>query len=197
MTDDLTPGQRESLDALRVSRGACPDAEILVDYEALDAPDRQRHQSHAHIAVCSRCQLALLHMRDREPSVASSWARWALPLAAVAVLAIGFTLREPTDTLIEPPDTVRGTDVQVIAPAGAVDVLRQFSWQSPIRAERYRVIVKRGSTIVWQTETTGFNVAPPPAGVIERDVEYQWQVEAIDREGDVRMTSPSQSFVVY
>ena len=40
-------------------------------------------------------------------------------------------------------------------------------------------------------------VAPPPAGTIERDVQYEWQVEALDREGNVRMTSPSQSFVVY
>jgi hypothetical protein len=76
-------------------------------------------------------------------------------------------------------------------------MIREFSWQSPIRAERYRVIVTRGSTVVWQAETTGLTVAPPPSGVLERDVQYEWQVEAIDREGSVRMTSPPQSFVFY
>jgi len=33
--------------------------------------------------------------------------------------------------------------------------------------------------------------------VLERDVPYEWRVEAIDREGNVRMTSPPQPFVVY
>jgi len=51
--------------------------------------------------------------------------------------------------------------------------------------------------VVWQTEATGLSAAPPPAGVIQRDVPYEWQVEAIDREGNVRMTSPPQPFVVY
>jgi len=50
---------------------------------------------------------------------------------------------------------------------------------------------------VWEAETAGLTVAPPPGGVLVRDVQYEWQVEAIDREGNVRMTSPPQSFVVY
>jgi hypothetical protein len=41
------------------------------------------------------------------------------------------------------------------------------------------------------------SLAPPPPGVIERDVQYEWLVEAIDREGNVRMTSPPQRFLVY
>ena len=118
------------------------------------------------------------------------------------MLAVAFTLTNggQAPPLLAPgnqTDTMRGTELQVIAPAGATELLREFTWQSPIRAERYRVIVRRGATVVWQAETSDLRLAPPPAGTIERDVQYEWQVEAMDREGNVRMTSPPQSFVVY
>jgi hypothetical protein len=126
--------------------------------------------------------------------------RWALPLAAVAVLGIALTFVDGGRPPIAPAhegDAVRGTELQAIAPAGASEMLREFSWQSPLDADRYRVIVRRGTTVVWQTETTAQRLAPPETGTIERDVQYEWQVEALDREGNVRMTSPPQSFVVY
>lgn len=207
MTDDeLTPAARAALEALRASRGPCPDGAALVDYEGLAQGDRARHAAHAHIQACSRCQLALLHMGEPGAKGAYRVVRWVLPLAAAAVLAVGLSLvfeRNDADrsgrTSVPPtdPGTVRGTEIQLVAPAGAVDSIREFSWQSPIRADRYRVIVRRGTTVVWQVETAGLSVAPPQAGVIERDVQYEWRVEAIDREGNVRMTSPSQPFINY
>ena len=39
--------------------------------------------------------------------------------------------------------------------------------------------------------------AAPPLNMFVRDVEYRWQVQALDREGHVRLTSPSQPFTVY
>lgn len=207
MTDDLTPAQRESLEALRSSRGPCAPAAALVAYEALSEDERGRHPHYEHIQVCSRCQLALLHMSEPASAVNAAVNQYhrirlavLLPIAAVAVVAIGLTLLDRTGGSLDPPgrgDTVRGTEIQITAPAGAVDIVREFSWQSPIRAERYRVIVRRGSAVVWQAETNGLTVAPPPSGVLERDVQYEWQVEAMDREGHVRMTSPPQQFVFY
>ncbi len=131
-----------------------------------------------------------------------SWPGWVWPPVAAAVLAIAFILlaHRPTPTPVAPGDqteTVRGTELQLITPAGATELLREFTWQSPVRADRYRVIVRRGATVVWQAETSQLRLAPPPTGTIERDVQYEWQVEAMDREGNVRMTSPPQSFVVY
>ena len=203
--DDLSPAQRDSLDALRGTRGACPPAEALVEYATWTGQERERHAHHQHIVVCSRCQLTLHHIDPSAAVVAGVnegrklKLAFVLPLAAAAVLAFGLSLLDRRGTTTVPPgvDTVRGTEIQVTAPAGAVEIVREFSWQSPIRAERYRVIVRRGSTVVWQTETTGPSAAPPPAGVIQRDVQYEWQVEAIDREGNVRMTSPPQPFLVY
>lgn len=197
MIDDLTPPQRQSLDALRAERGVCPPAEALVEYEASSAADRARHPHHLHVVACSRCQLALLHMA--EPAASPSVMRWVLPIAAVVVLGVAFTLVDRGGVPVVPPETgtIRGTEIQITAPAGAVEIIREFAWQSPIRADRYRVIVRRGSAVVWQTETAALTAAPPPAGVIQRDVQYEWQVEAIDREGNVRMTSPPQPFTVY
>jgi hypothetical protein len=199
VTDDLTPPQRVSLDVLRTLRGACPTAEALVEYEALSESDRTGHPHHAHIITCARCQLALLHMAEPAATRASAMLKWALPLAAVAVLGVALTLVDRRGPTALPPgaDTVRGTEIQATAPLGAVEILREFSWQSPIRADRYRVIVRRGTAIVWQSETAAERLAPPPSGTIERDVQYEWQVEALDREGIVRMTSPPQPFVVY
>ncbi len=209
--DDLTPFARAALDELRASRGPCPTADVLVEYERLADEPRAAHPHHGHIQTCSRCQLALLHMREPAAAVVAGVndgrrfkLAFVLPVAAAAVLAVGLSLvfnrdgdrsgppGEPAGTT-----TVRGTELQLIAPAGAVESIREFSWQSPIRAERYRVIVRRGSTVVWQAETTGLSVAPPQPGVLQRDVQYEWQVEAIDREGHVRMTSPPQPFVNY
>ena len=131
-----------------------------------------------------------------------SWPGWVWLLVAAAVLAIAFMLlgHRPTPTLVAPrneTETVRGTELQLISPAGATELLREFTWQSPVRADRYRVIVRRGATVVWQAETSQLLLALPPTGTIERDVQYEWQVEAVDREGNVRLTSPPQSFVVY
>lgn len=200
MIDDLSPAEREALGGLRASRGACPSADALVEYASLSAADRERNAHHAHIVTCSRCQLTLLHMH--EPAQSSSVLKWVLPIAAVAVLAVGLTLvnRNVPSAVApgaDPGGTVRGTEIQITAPAGAVEAIREFAWQSPIRAERYRVVVRRGSTVIWQTETTTLSAAPPAPGTIQRDVQYEWQVEAIDREGNVRMTSPPQPFVVY
>ena len=212
MIDDLSPAEREALGALRASRGACPPAEALVEYESLSAADRERHAHHAHIVTCSRCQLALLHMAEpagalptetseaRRAGARTRVGGWVLPIAAVVVLGVAFTLVDRSGGTSVPPETggtVRGTELQITAPAGAVETIREFGWQSPIRAERYRVIVRKGPTVVWQTETTTLSAAPPPAGIIQRDVQYEWQIEAIDREGNVRMTSPPQPFVVY
>ena len=201
MTDDLTPAQRASLDRLRLLRGPCASAEALVEYQALAETDRAAHPAHDHVVVCSRCQLALLHMAEPAAASPPSLLRWALPLSALAVFAVALTLVDrngvPPAPASNQTETVRGTELQAIAPAGATELLREFTWQSPIAADRYRVIVRRGSTVVWQTETPALRAAPPPSGTIERDVQYEWQVEAVDREGHVRMTSPSQSFVVY
>lgn len=193
MNDDLTPDQRGALDALKFARGSCPSVETLLDYAELSADDRARHSAHDHISICSRCQLVLLH--SAEPAVVTiSGARWWLPLAALLVLGVAGSIVWRSSALAPsaPPDTVRGTEIQLLDPVGNVDAIKEFSWQSPIAADHFRVSVTRGSDQVWSAETKTTRIAPTVA--LNEGVEYRWRVEAIDREGEVRMTSPSQSF---
>jgi hypothetical protein len=193
MMDDLTPDQRGAIEALKAARGPCPSAETLVAYEALSAADRARHPAHDHIAICSRCQLVLLHAAA--PATApSSPLRWMLPLAALLLVGVaGVMLRGggvPPSTGVE---TVRGSEIQALGPIGSVDAVGEFSWQSPIRAERYRVRVTRGADSVFYGETAALKIAAS-AELFEPGVEYRWSVEALDQDGDVRMTSPPQTF---
>jgi hypothetical protein len=203
--DQLTGEQQGALGPLRASRGDHPAAAMLLEYDALASPDRERHAAHDHVVICSRCQLVLLHAHEPSPSQARRAVAqmraggWLLPVAALLVLAVGVSLVWRAGALAPAAvevETVRGTELQLTAPLGAVEIIRVFSWQSPLSVDRYRVTVRRGDTEVWRAETTGLSLAPP-TGIFVRDVEYAWQVEAIDREGVVRMTSPSQSFVVY
>lgn len=48
---------------------------------------------------------------------------------------------------------IRGTDLQVVAPAGQVDAVTAFQWQSPICADRHRVRLLRGAQEIWSATT--------------------------------------------
>lgn len=190
----LTSEQRDALAAVTAARGPCPAAETLVEYEALPDIARARHSVHAHVQVCSRCQLVLLHLE--EPAVQSprSLVRWALPLAAALAIAIlGPVLYRsvPTEPTVE---TIRGSELQPVAPVGPVVDMTAFEWQTPIRAAKYRVTVFRGSQVVWVGEAVDTRVAPPDTVSFERGVGYEWQVDAVDAEGSVRLSSPRTGF---
>lgn len=192
--DDLNQPLADAVRALAAQRGACPPAAALVEYEALPAPERTRHSVHDHVQVCSRCQLVLLNLD--EP--AARWsARWVLPLAAA--LAIAALTPAIYRTLNPPPaaiDTVRGTELQPIAPAATVSAVGAFEWQSPIRASKYRITVYRGANLVWTTDSGETRVALPAGVTIEPGVEHAWQVSALDAEGTVRMSSPRTPFTL-
>lgn len=193
--EPLTPEQRTALDAIKRSRGECPSAETLVEYEALADDERATHPADRHVSICSRCQLVLLHAAEPAASTGSRL-RWALPIAALLILGVAVSMvMRGGGPPVEPPDTVRGTEIQAMSPIGAVDTVSAFTWQSPIRAERYRVVVTRGSDRVWTGEATAPRIEAP-SGVFDENVEYRWVVEAIDREGDVRMTSPPRAFTI-
>ncbi len=196
--EGLSPDVRDAVRALRGGRGPCPPADTLVEYHERSEAGRQSHAAHDHVQICSRCQLVLLHLE--EPQAPSrSVQRWALPLAAALALAVlsPFVYRSlaPSPAPLARPDTVRGTDLQPVAPVGDVRELREFTWQSPIAATRYRVRVYRGAVEIWSatSDTTRVSSTPPR---LEPGVEYAWQVEALDREGAVRLQSPRQPFTL-
>jgi hypothetical protein len=200
--DDLSASQQDTLRELRAARGACPPAEALVEYGDLDAGARARHSIHDHVTICSRCQLVLLNLEEAEaegaPAVRTGGTyRWLLPLAAMLALAIAAPVlyRLLSTTPDDRVDTVRGTEIQPIAPIGEVGAPVEFVWQSPIQATRYRVVVSEGTRIVLTAETEGTRHSPAP-GTLRPGISYRWRVEALDRERSVRMSSPETAFVI-
>jgi hypothetical protein len=196
--EDLSPRVSAAVRALGQARGACPSAEALVEYEALDPDDRARHAIDPHVQICSRCQLVLLHLAEPRAEIRLALWRssWVLPAAAVLLLGVMTPLLYRTFAPAAPVDTVRGTELQPIAPAGPVAAVREFQWQSPIQAAQYRVRVYRGTDVIWMSTTETASVTVDPSLIFDRGVEYAWQVEALDLSGDARLTSPRQTFVV-
>lgn len=116
----------------------------------------------------------------------------------LAVLAVTISCRDREAAPLQTATQMvpGGTEFRLLSPLGSVEQVREFAWASPLRADRYRVIVRLGPDVVWEVETSDLKVAPP-LNVFVRDVEYRWQVQALDREGHVRLTSPSQPFTAY
>lgn len=116
---------------------------------------------------------------------------------AVAALAMAIACGDRDAAPVQPAAPIAvGTELRLVSPLGSVEQIREFAWASPIPADRYRVAVRLGPDVVWEIETADVKVSPP-LNVFVRDVEYRWQVQALDREGHVRLTSPSQPFTVY
>ena len=192
--DDLNPPLAEAVRALAGRRGPCPPAASLVEYGALPVAERARHDVHDHVQVCSRCQLVLLNLE--EPAARPS-SRWVLPLAAaLAIAALAPVMYRALNPPAAVEDTVRGTELQPVAPVGEVSAVSAFEWQSPIRASKYRIAVYRGPNLVWTTDAGGARVALPAGVTIEPGVEHSWQASALDAEGTVRMSSPRTAFTI-
>lgn len=192
--EDLRPDLQRVVRSLKEARGPCPPADTLVEYEALAPGERTAHAVHAHVQLCSRCQLVLLHLE--EPAEEARRPRWLLPAAAAVLVAILSPLVYRSLSPDTEFETIRGTDIQPIAPAGEVSEVREFQWQSPIRAARFRVTVYRGSDGVWTSQVEAPPLVPAAPIPLEAGIMYVWQVEALDAEGQVRLTSPPQAFSI-
>jgi hypothetical protein len=195
--ESLSPGLDAAVRALKHERGPCPPAEELVEYEALDGAGRAAHPIDPHVQICSRCQLVLLHVKEERPVTASrsfSW-QWAAGLAAALVLIAIVPLVFKRGAEVPPSEaTIRGTELQPVAPLGNIETLDAFRWQSPLRNVRYRVSVYRATERIWSETTEATSLKPSAPVPLDRAVEYRWVVEAIDSDGDVRMASSPQAF---
>jgi hypothetical protein len=121
--------------------------------------------------------------------------RFALIVAA-ALLVAGLVWLKPFhakspqiavgDTAALKPDGPSGT---ILGPP-------TFRWQSSLTNVRYRVTVRRGPTVVWVGTVDAADAVAPNSTAFEPGAEYSWQVDAIDQQGNVQMSSPPQTFVI-
>ena len=121
--------------------------------------------------------------------------RIILALTVVAAV-IGFVLVKQRAAPVAQPTRNDSAMLQPEGPTGTVLGAPTFRWRSPLQNARYRVTVRRGSTVVWIgiAETTEMSV-PNTVG-LEPGAEYSWQVEVINKEGEASMASPPQIFVI-
>lgn len=188
------------------------------------AADRERVLG--HLADCDSCRRALSAMAqepaDLEPqsvlvqpeavrdrgyaayhpsSTTGVWAAWLRPayaLAAVIVLVIaGLIVLRPVASDVD--DSVRGSELQISAPVGAVRELREFKWASPIAAPRYRVIIRgprEQEILATLTADERLAVTSDLRARLSGGAEYTWQVEALDETGAVIARSRTATFSI-
>jgi hypothetical protein len=120
----------------------------------------------------------------------ASFVRFAAAAALVLAVGLGYrTLYSPSPSLPAPPqnETVRGSEVEVVAPVGEVlEIPGELRWAPVPGAVSYRVRLSAvDGTVLWD----GTAAAPPvrlPAEVgagLHRAVVYVWTVEALDANG--------------
>jgi hypothetical protein len=63
-TSGLPPELAQTLHLIRETRGLCPSAEAIVEYEELQRGARLRHRIHPHVRSCSRCLLLVQQMTE-------------------------------------------------------------------------------------------------------------------------------------
>jgi hypothetical protein len=196
MSDELSLPARAALDRLRAERGPCPGGDALVAYDGVPVDARWTHPLHAHVQVCSRCQLVLHHLEEPAVDRRRVWVmRLLVPIAAGVLIAIVWPRAVPDQPLVVPTSTIRGSHIQPLAPVGPVARVTEFRWATPVAAARYRVVVSRNRQPVWtgETKTPELRVSDLP---IERGVDYQWQVDALDANGEVILSSSPQTFAL-
>jgi len=117
-------------------------------------------------------------------------------IVTVALLAAGLVWLKPWESKSPPIAVGNIAALKPDGPSGTVLGTPTFRWQSSLTNVRYRITVRRGATVVWIETVDTTESVPPNSISFEPGAEYSWQVEAIDKGGEVRMTSPLQTFVI-
>ena len=192
-----------------------------------DAPtDALRAQVVPHLAACQRCS-ALFAELIRTASAAgeperfnpaefvsrglaaggpaagevkrrSAWPLVALAAAAVVVLAV-FVARQAGNSTADSPPVVRGGEsLRAVAPAGEVDGVPEFVWDSPGDAPSYRIEIVDGTGgPIYEARVSGARRLTLPPAIAARlmpGLDYRWSVSRLDARGDIADSSPLQSF---
>jgi hypothetical protein len=132
--------------------------------------------------------------------------RWALPAAALAVVAIAgaIMLRSAKEPELQAnnsgqPAIYRSQEVEVVSPVGEVNLVpAELRWQKFAGAESYKVVLMEiDKSLLWAHETKEVN-AELPASVRAKMLPGKpilWQVTALDAQARILGTSQVQRFV--
>jgi hypothetical protein len=132
--------------------------------------------------------------------------RWALPVAALAVVAIAgaIMLRSAKEPELQANNTgqpaiYRSQEVEVVSPVGELNSApAELRWQKFVGAESYEVVLMEiDKSPLWTYETKEIN-AELPASVRAKMLPGKpilWQVTALDSQARILGTSQIQRFV--
>lgn len=133
--------------------------------------------------------------------------RWALPVAAIAIVAVSaaILLRNTTEPELRAglgtnPPIYRSQEVVVITPSGELAAApTTLEWKAFAGATSYKVsLMEVDRSPVWTTETQDFSVTIPATtrATMLPGKPLLWQVSAVDGQGRVLATSQVQRFSV-
>jgi hypothetical protein len=122
-----------------------------------------------------------------------------IPLAAAAaiVLAVWIPSSRRTSEPVDGTPVVRGTRPQALTPAGEVSGALEFTWASPVSADRYGIEIKDAAgQRVFYRETRDARLIADAAldAVLRPGAPYAWTVAALDGSGEVIAVSEPRSF---
>jgi hypothetical protein len=203
--DDLTRWRDAGGDADRVlgHLAGCPECR-----RALAALVRESPPPEVPAHVRAKDFTPQGHAAHRAPRrVGAVGAAFGAGLAAAAALAIVLLRPAAAPSPASPPPPpvpvasagVRGSDIQLREPAGAVRGAVEFRWSSPLAASRYRLEVRDAKgVLVYEARATAEH-APLPDEVRVRlrpGETYTWSVDGLDAGGDVVVRSRPLGFTV-
>lgn len=183
-------------------------------------PGADRARVVEHLAVCSQCAgryAAAIRNRPLRAEPASDAAefrsagmrigggranrrRWAISLAAAAVLAIVVAVPIEWRRHDAVPELhLRGGNVVALTPEGAVSPADMtFMWSSAISARWYRIEIADASHVIVSAQVAGNRYSPPSSvsTLLQPNVEYSWTVTALDDSGKALTKSAPRTFVI-
>ena len=137
--------------------------------------------------------------RALRPTAAPRRRRWplvTLAAAAVVVLAVFVTWPRPAD----PPVARGASDLDVIAPVGAVPEATVISWRAPAGSDIFRVeIMDASGNVIHEARVTGsrrFVLPPDLTTRLLPGIQYRWMVSRLDARGDTIDSSPLAAFTI-
>ena len=157
-------------------------------YVADTLPAAELEAFEGHLIECGRCQqevrLAAALRRSLIPASRrrrSTRVAAAIGLAAAAVMALVLVTPELQERLRPPRHRAlsSSTQLQPIAPHGAVKGVDVLRWHAVPGSERYRAaIFDQAGAVLWEGETTDTVLPVSGLGDLTRDGPYFWRFEA-------------------
>ena len=126
-------------------------------------------------------------------------AKWAVPLAAAAAIAIVISIPRLKPTQESSSQIhFRGPALQALSPQGDSATVSEFRWASSVSASKYVITVGENATVLMTANSPEprWSASPQLIASLKPGHAYWWSVTAIDQDGSTIVSSDKQPFTV-